>query len=414
MDLIAEQAVLSTLINDAKTLDKYIDIILVDMFYKQQHIEILESIKGLVAQKKPVDFVTLNSEIPNYTEYILDITSEFSFVANIKHYIDILEEKKQVRQTVFYAQEILTMVSDGDDPREFAETYDFNFYKGSEEMENVFKNSYHYLEKIEEEHQSDKMRGIETGYKDIDYKLGGLKGGDLILLGARPSMGKTALALNISTNIAKNNKNVAFFSLEMVKRKLMQRVLFSESRVSQNNLRDKQISINQFDKISKSAATLFNENMYVSDKSNTVLDISYKCKMLKKKHGIDLIVVDHLSLIEESKQFQSETYKVAYDTRKLKLLANELNVPIVLLAQLSRKCEMREDKRPVLSDLRDSGAIEQDADVVMFLYRDEYYNPDTDLKGVAEVLIRKNRDGETGTVPLAWFPSMSRFDNLQR
>ena len=287
--------------------------------------------------------------------------------------------------------------------------------KGYIPIKEVLIDSFTNLEKLY--NQKGALSGISTGFYDLDKKTTGLHGSELIVLAARPGMGKTALALNIATHVAiKENLPVAIFSLEMPKEQLANRILSSEAMVDSNKIRTGKLEDSDWAKIAESLGTLSDANIYID---NTVdissMEIRARCRKLKLEKGLGLVVVDYLQLIQgNGRRNGSRENEISEISRSLKLLARELNVPVIALSQLSRGAEKREDKRPMLSDLRESGAIEQDADIVMFLYRDDYYNPESENKNKAELMIAKNRSGSTGTTQLYWLGNYTKFGNIDR
>ena len=262
-----------------------------------------------------------------------------------------------------------------------------------------------------------RVTGIATGFTDLDYKLTGLHGAELILIAARPAMGKTAFALNIAQYAAfRDNHKVAMFSLEMSKEQLVTRLIASESMVDSQMIRTGELRDSDWDKLIEGAALIGNSKMIIDDTAISLAEIRSKCRKYKQTYGIELVVIDYLQLMtgSGSRRNESRQQEISEISRALKMLARELDVPIIALSQLSRAVEARQDHKPMLSDLRESGAIEQDADVVMFLYRDEYYNPDTEKKNLAEVIVAKQRNGSTGSVELVWLGQYTKFANKER
>lgn len=260
------------------------------------------------------------------------------------------------------------------------------------------------------------ITGLTTGFLDLDRKTNGLQRTDLILIAARPAMGKTAFSLNLAQNVAlKANASVAIFSLEMSKEQLVQRMLSSESHVELNKLKNGSMGEDDWPKLIEAMGVLSKSKVYIDDTPGiTIMEMRSKCRRLKIEKGLDLILIDYLQLMEGDSKIESRQQEISKISRSLKILAKELNCPVIALSQLSRAPELRSDHRPILSDLRESGAIEQDADIVMFLYRDEYYHADSEKKNIGEVIIAKHRHGETGTVELAWLGEFQKFHNLSR
>ena len=287
--------------------------------------------------------------------------------------------------------------------------------KGYSPLKDVLVESFTKLEELYNRKQH--ITGVPSGFIDLDYRTAGFHGSELILIAARPAMGKTAFALNIATNaVLRANVPVAVFSLEMSKEQLVNRILSSESMVDSNKIRTGKLEEDDWTKLAEAIGPLSEGEMYIDDTPGiNIMEIRAKCRKLKIEKNIGLVVIDYLQLIQGSgKRNGSREQEISEISRSLKILAKELNVPVIALSQLSRAAEQRPDHRPMLSDLRESGAIEQDADIVMFLYRDDYYNPDTDKKGIAEVIIAKHRGGSTGTVDLRWLGNYTKFVNLAK
>ena len=265
--------------------------------------------------------------------------------------------------------------------------------------------------------QKGKLSGTSTGFTDLDYKTNGLHDSDLLIIAARPAMGKSAFAINLATNVAlQSGKGVAIFNLEMSKEQVGNRILCSEAMIDSNKVRSGQLEDDDWVKLASTLGRLSEAPIYIDDTAGiTIMEIRAKCRKLKIEKDIGLVVIDYLQLIQGSgKKNASREQEISEISRSLKILAKELNIPVIALSQLSRSVEKRDDKRPMLSDLRESGSIEQDADIVIFLYRDDYYNEDSEKKNVAEVILAKHRGGSTGTVDLAWLPSYTKFANLER
>jgi replicative DNA helicase len=274
------------------------------------------------------------------------------------------------------------------------------------------------VDEIQEMYYGNKPSGIMTGYRAVDALLNGLKKGQLIIVAARPAMGKTSYAMNIAENLILQDKSVAFFSLEMTKKELTEKLILSSALVGNDKLRKKTMTDYDWEKVSDATNAILQTNLFIDDNSTrTVSEMHSISRRLKRRKGLDLVVVDYLQLMTTKNNNENRQQEISTISRGLKIMAKSLNVPVIALSQLSRACEMRQDKRPLLSDLRESGSIEQDADVVKFIYRDEYYNPDTDLPGIAEILVAKNRKGPTGKAELGWIGEFTKFldiDKLER
>ena len=292
-------------------------------------------------------------------------------------------------------------------------------------LQNLNRNSFvpikdiviHTLEKIEaSSKRKGHVTGIPTGFIDLDYKMAGLQPSDFILIGARPSMGKTALVLNLAENIAiKQQIPTVIFSLEMSKEQLMNRMFSLESKVDMQNIRSGDLSDTEWEQLIESAGIIGKSNLILDDTPGiSITELRSKCRKYKLEHNLGVVIIDYLQLMSGSGRSESRQQEISEISRSLKALAREINAPVIALSQVNRACENRPDRRPIMSDLRESGSIEQDADVIMFLYRDEYYNKDSENKGIAEINIAKQRNGPIGTVNLAWLPHLTRFANLER
>ena len=339
-------------------------------------------------------------------------------------YIKIVEEKSTLRRLIKTANEIIELgyspTEDVEDIMEGAEKKIFNIMqeknqKGYAPIKDVLVESFTKLEELYNRKQH--ITGVPSGFTELDYRTAGFHGSELILIAARPAMGKTAFALNIATNAAvKANVPVAVFSLEMSKEQLVNRILCSESMVDSNKVRTGKLEEDDWTKLAGAIGPLSEAEIFIDDTPGiNITEIRAKCRKLKLEKNIGMVVIDYLQLIQGSnKRGGSREQEISEISRSLKILAKELDVPVIALSQLSRAAEQRPDHRPMLSDLRESGAIEQDADIVMFLYRDDYYNQDSEKKDIAEIIIAKHRGGSTGTVELLWLGSYTKFVNLER
>ena len=346
------------------------------------------------------------------------------FAANSGKYIKIVEEKSLLRQLIKASDEIQTLgyeqSEEVDDIVDQAEKKIFNIMQGKNQkgytaLKEILVESFAEIEKLY--NQKEPITGIPTGFVDLDAKTAGLHNSDLILVAARPAMGKSAFAINIATNAAISAKvPVAIFNLEMSKSQLVSRMLCSESMVDSNKVRTGKMDEEDWIKLATALGPLSEAPVYIDDTPGiSVAEIRAKCRKLKLEKNIGLVVIDYLQLIQGSgKRNASREQEISEISRSLKILAKELDIPVIALSQLSRAAEQRQDHRPMLSDLRESGAIEQDADIVMFLYRDDYYNPDSEKKNIAEVILAKHRAGSTGTVDLLWMGNYTKFANLDK
>ena len=423
--LEAEQAVLGSILIDSQCVADVIGILKPEDFYLRQNREIYEAVYSMFNFSQTIDPVTVLDKLKelgyyhdNSRDYILQLMEITPTAANVVRYANIVQEKSLLRGLGQAAGEISDMVFDqmgtAGDILESAEKKIYAIRKGErgDSLEHIGTTMHRVFDRLNELAMSDSMiPGLSTGLRDLDTKINGLNKSDLLLIAARPAMGKSAFALNIGVNVAKKyTKTVAIFNLEMSREQLAMRLLANESFVELQKLTTGKLTDEEWTKICMAGATLSQTDIRIDDNpSVTVADISAKCRRLD---NLGLIIIDYLQLMQGSgygKNNENRVVVVGEISRSLKIMAKELNVPVVCLSQLSRAVESRTDKRPILSDLRESGAIEQDADSVMFLYRDEYYNENTEEKGVAECIVAKNRHGETGAVKLQWIGQYQTF-----
>ena len=431
-DIEAEQAIIGSMLTDRDAVISAIEVLKPENFYREDNKTIYEAILNLYTRSEPIDVITVRAELESMgkldnvggLEYLAELPEKVPTTANASKYIKIVEEKATLRSLIKTANEIIELgynpTEDVDDIMEGAEKKIFNIMqdkdqKGYSPLKDVLVESFTKLEELYNRKQH--ITGVPSGFIDLDYRTAGFHGSELILIAARPAMGKTAFALNIATNaVLRANVPVAVFSLEMSKEQLVNRILSSESMVDSNKIRTGKLEEDDWTKLAEAIGPLSEGEMYIDDTPGiNIMEIRAKCRKLKIEKNIGLVVIDYLQLIQGSgKRNGSREQEISEISRSLKILAKELNVPVIALSQLSRAAEQRPDHRPMLSDLRESGAIEQDADIVMFLYRDDYYNPDTDKKGIAEVIIAKHRGGSTGTVDLRWLGNYTKFVNLAK
>ena len=380
---------------------------------------------------KPVDLITLQDrlkekDVPpevSSLEYIRDLITAVPTSANIKHYANIVAEKAMLRRLIKLNEEIANTCYVGKESLETiledTEKRVFNLIqrRNTEDfvpIRQVVMNAMEQIEKASKNKGS--VTGIATGFIDLDYRTAGMQPSDLVLIAARPSMGKTAFVLNIAQHVAfKLNQPVAIFSLEMSKEQLVNRLFSLESKVDAQKLRTGNLSDGEWEKLIESAGVIGKSNLIIDDTPGiTIGEMRSKCRKYKLEYGLNMIIIDYLQLMSGSGKNDSRQQEISDISRSLKALARELGVPVLALSQLSRAVEQRPDHRPMLSDLRESGAIEQDADVVMFIYRDDYYNKDTEKKGIAEISVAKQRTGPIGTIELVWLPEYTKFANMQK
>lgn len=427
----AEQSVIGAMMMDRAAIIAASETLMAEDFYHGQYAVLFDSIIELFNQNKPVDFITLQNKLREKDlppevcslEYINDLVAAVPTSANVRFYANIVKEKAMLRRLIKVTENIQN-----------------ECYAGSEELETIFANTeknifqllqsqdsgeyvpikqivINALDRIEKASRiQGNVTGIATGFIDLDYRMSGLQPSDLILVAARPSMGKTAFVLNIAQYTAfHSDLATAIFSLEMSKEQLVNRLFSLESRVDAQMLRNGNLSDTDWEKLIEGAGTIGRSKLIIDDTPGiSIGELRSKCRKYKLEHNIQLIIIDYLQLMSGNGRTDSRQQEISEISRALKALARELNVPVIALSQLSRAVEQRPDHRPMLSDLRESGAIEQDADVVMFIYRDDYYNKDTDKKNIAEVIIAKQRNGPIGTINLVWLPQYTKFANMQK
>lgn len=431
-DIEAEQAILGSMLTDKDAVISAIEVLKLDDFYRTDNKSIYEAIINLYNRAEPIDIITVKAELETLgkfeqvggLEYLASLPDKVPTTANAIKYIKIVEEKATLRQLIKTANEIIELgydpTEDVSDIMEGAEKKIFNIMQNKDKksyspIKDVLVDSFIQLEELYNRKQH--ITGVPSGFLELDYKTAGFHGSDLVLIAARPAMGKTAFALNIATNAAvRANVPVAIFSLEMSKEQLVNRILCSEAMVDSNKVRTGKLEEDDWNKLAGSIGPLSDAEIYIDDTPGiSITEIRAKCRKLKLEKNIGMVVIDYLQLVQGSnKRNGSREQEISEISRSLKILAKEIGVPVIALSQLSRAAEQRPDHRPMLSDLRESGAIEQDADIVMFLYRDDYYNKDSEKKDIAEVIIAKHRGGSTGTVELLWLGSYTKFVNLEK
>ncbi|MBQ3104826.1 MAG: replicative DNA helicase [Lachnospiraceae bacterium] len=426
----AEGSVLGSMLLDREAIIIASEVITGDDFYNKQYGVVFDSMIELNDEGKPVDPITLQDrlkekEVPpevSSLEFLRDILTGSITSAHIRHYANIVAEKSTLRKMIRLNEEIANLCYSGKESLEYimedAEKRIFELVqrRNAGDFVPIRRIVMNALEKIEAaSRNSGSITGVATGFLDIDYRTAGLQPADLILIAARPSMGKTAFVLNIAQHVAfRLNSTVAIFSLEMSKEQLVNRMFALESSVDAQKIRTGSLSDLEWEKLIESAGVIGKSNLIIDDTPGiTFGELRSKCRKFKLEYDLKLIIIDYLQLMSGSGRTESRQQEISEISRSLKKLARELNVPVVALSQLSRAVEQRPDRRPMMSDLRESGAIEQDADVVMFIYRDEYYHKDSEKKGIAEIIIGKQRNGPTGTVELVWLPEYTRFVNKE-
>jgi len=430
-DMRAEQSVLGAMILDKEAILDIVEIIKADDFYRGAHTEIFDAVMTLYEKNEPVDMITLGDELSKREaleniggiEYLNDLTTAGIITTNARYYAKIIEEKSMLRRLINASTEILEMgysTETAENVLEIAEKSIFDISQkknrdGFSAIKDILIETYEDIEKAYESTES--ITGLSTGFRDLDFKTSGLQSSDLILVAARPSMGKTAFSVNLCQNVATQNEgaSVAIFSLEMEKSQLVQRMLATQAGVGLGKIRNGDLTPEDWAKLASASAPLSEAKVFIDDTPGiTIMEMRAKCRRLKMEKGLDMIMIDYLQLMSGGGKQQSREQEISEISRGLKGIAREMDCPVIALSQLSRAPELRADHRPILSDLRESGAIEQDADIVMFLYRDEYYFNDSEKKGIGEIIIAKQRNGETGTVELAWLGDLVKFVNLER
>ena len=431
-DVEAEQAILGSMLIDKDAVINAIEVLKEEDFYREDNKTIYSAMLSLYARSEPIDIITVKSELTQIgkfesiggLEYLASLPDKVPVVSNIENYIQIVEEKSILRKLIKASNEISQMGYEQTEETErimdVAEKKIFDIMqnrntKGYTPIKEVLINAIDELEKLY--NHKGGITGIATGFIDLDRITAGLHNSDLVLIAARPAMGKSAFALNIASHVAIREKvPVAVFNLEMSKEQLGSRILCSEAMVDSNKVRTGNIEEEDWIKLVSAVGPLSEAEIYIDDTPGiSISEIRAKCRKMKLEKNIGLIIIDYLQLIQGTgKKNASREQEISEISRSLKILAKELDVPVIALSQLSRAAEQRTDHKPMLSDLRESGAIEQDADIVMFIYREDYYNPDTERKNIAEIILAKHRAGATGTVELMWLGSYTKFVNLAR
>ncbi len=427
----AEKSVLGCMMQDREALSIAFELLHADDFYQPANREIFDAMHQLNQQGMPIDLVTVDDELSRRgtlegvggTNYLVELTECTPSTVNARAYMQIVDEKAILRRMIKATGDISASCYQQADPVSdilgVAEKSIFDIVMRKNEgatlkhISDVLPDTYLRIEQLTELKGS--IDGVPMGFVDLDNLLTGLHGGELVIVGARPSMGKSAFGLNITGYAgAHAGKSVAYFSLEMPNDQLAMRLLCSDAKVDMQAVRHGSLRDDDWVRLSSTLGPLAASNIYMDDTSGiTPSQLRSRCRRLKMERGLDMVVVDYLQLMSADGRVENRQNEVSEISRNLKSIAKELNVPVVALAQLSRAGAQRSDKRPILSDLRDSGAIEQDADVIMFLHREEYYDPNTEDKNIAEVIVAKQRNGPLGTVKLAWLGQYTRFASLQ-
>ena len=430
-DLQAERSVLGAMLMDVRAADSALEILVPEDFYAKANGLVFEAMKDIHMQGRPIDPVTLSARLKekdapdelSAADFIKELLEGVPTSANIKHYANIVRERSVSRRLIKCCEDIAS-----------------ECYKGTEELENIMEKAekdifelvrsgksedfvpvaeivISALSKIEEAAGSKSgITGLSTGFTDLDIMTTGLQRSDFLLIAARPSMGKTAFALSLLDYVVcRQGKSAAIFSLEMSKEQLINRLFAMEARIDAQKIRSGNLNEEEWEKLMESAETIGSSNLIIDDTPGiSAAELRSKCRKYKLEHDISLVVVDYIQLMSSGGRSESRQQEISDISRALKSLARELDIPVIGLSQLNRSVETRSDHRPMMSDIRESGAIEQDADVIMFLYRDDYYDPETEDRNVAEVIIAKQRNGPTGTIKLTWQPKYTRFVNMAK
>lgn len=427
----AEQSVIGAMIMDRDAVTIATEMLTADDFYQKQYGILFDAMSELYHEDMPIDLVTLQDrlkakDVPpeiSSMEYAGELITAVPTSANVKYYAQIVADKALLRRLIRTVEDIAAACYAGKDTvdevmedteKKIFQVLQRNSSSDFTPIKDIVLNA---LDRIEAASRAKgSVTGLATGFIDLDIKTSGFQPSDLILIAARPSMGKTAFALNIAEYMAfRNDRTVAIFSLEMSREQLVNRLFSLESHVDSQNLRIGKLNDNDWSSLIEAAGTIGRSKLIIDDTPGiSVSELRSKCRRYKLEHELDIIIIDYLQLMQGSRRAESRQQEISDISRSLKEIAREMQVPVVALSQLSRAVEQRPDHRPMLSDLRESGAIEQDADVVMFLYREDYYNPDTERKDVAEVIISKQRNGPTGTIELAWLPRFTKFANIKK
>ena len=429
-NLEAEQSVIGSMLMDRDAIVAASELLAGEDFYNKQYGVLFDTICELNDSGSPVDLVTLQErlrmkDVPpevSSLEFIRDILTAPITSAHIRRYAQIVSEKATLRKLIRLNEEIANTCYSGKETLEYiledTEKRIFQLVqrRSTDAYVPIRQVVMNAMDKIEfAAKNKGSVTGIPTGFLDLDYRTAGMQPSDLILIAARPSMGKTAFELNIAHHVAfRKNLTLAIFSLEMSKEQLVNRLFAMESRVDSQKLRTGQMNDQEWERLIESAGVIGKSSLIIDDTPGiSIAELRSKCRKYKLEHDLSMIIIDYLQLMTGSGKGDSRQQEISDISRSLKALARELSVPVIALSQLSRAVEQRPDHRPMLSDLRESGAIEQDADVVMFIYRDDYYDHDSEKKGIAEIIIAKQRNGPIGTVELAWLPEYQRFVNLE-
>lgn len=427
----AEKAVLGSMMLETEAITQVETILEPDDFYLEAHRKIFQGIINLAEKDEPIDLISVNEELRKQNQideiggssYITELANWVPTAANAEYYAKLVKNKSLLRRLITTAGNIANLGYQAEEEVDIlldkAEQLVFSLAggrtaQGIHQIKDVLVAAFERLEKVYETEGG--ITGVASGFYELDYMTSGFQPSDLIIIAARPSMGKTALVLNMAQNMAvRNNVPVAIYSLEMSKEQLAQRLLCAEAKINGQHLRSGQLQDKDWLVLSHALGRLSEAPIFIDDTPGiTLMELRAKARRLKAEHGLGLIAIDYLQLMQSNGRIENRQQEISEISRSLKALARELEVPVIALSQLSRAVESRINKRPQLSDLRESGSIEQDADLVLFIYRDEYYNPESDKKGIAELIIAKQRNGPVGTIETVFMKDYTRFENKSR
>ena len=427
----AEQAILGCMLIEKEAIAKADSMLRAEDFYKEAHRKIFQVIAKLYEKGEPIDLISVTEELRNKNQleevggsiYITELANCVPTAAHVEYYAKLVQSKSILRNLIGTATQIAALGYEGEDEIDVlldqAEQMIFSISQrtntqGFAPIKSVLIDAFERLEQIY--NTAGGITGIATGFNDLDYMTSGFQPSDLIIIAARPSMGKTAFCLNIAQNVAVKNKTpVVIFSLEMSKEQLAQRMLCAEARINGQRLRNGQLQDSEWQVLSHALSRLSEAPIFIDDTpSISVMELRAKSRRIKAEHGLGMVIIDYLQLMQGRNKIENRQQEISEISRSLKALARELQVPVIALSQLSRAVESRINKRPQLSDLRESGAIEQDADIVSFIYRDDYYNPESEKQNIAEIIIAKQRNGPVGTVELVFLKDLTRFENKNK
>jgi replicative DNA helicase len=426
----AERTVLGAVLVDNAAFNSAAEILNRDDFYREAHRRVFDAMAALAERSQPIDLVTLKDELQRGSAlesvggaaYLASLVDGIPRIINVEHWSRIIKEKSVLRNLIHAGNRIVQSAYEADDEAALildrAEKAIFDIAErriraGFVGLKDIVKESFRTIDQLSQ--SKEVVTGLPTGFVDLDDRTSGLQKGDLVIVAARPAMGKTSFCLNIAQNASlRTGETVGLFSLEMSKEQLVLRMLCADARIDAHRLRTGKLNEKDWARLAKAYANLSSSKIYIDDSAMvTPLEMRAKCRRLKAENGLGLIIVDYLQLVTGSGRVENRQQEISSISRSLKGLAKELNVPVIALSQLSRAPEARTDKRPQLSDLRESGAIEQDADIVMFIYREEEYKQSDENRGIAEIIIGKQRNGPTGTLKLAFIKEFTRFENLE-